>query len=173
MVGMLGDYLFNVLVRNVYGYDLTRLSIPCVLIRWLGVSDYFELWLSCSDVLSVVKTLEIIFNDVGPITLVGFLDGSITILPNFLVSIERSLNYLILNGEVWIECLDNRCGGKLVELLKTHNLSRINWYVRVNKLKMITKGLSTKTTYNLGLRIIKPKIIPPKLLNIKERRHKD
>jgi hypothetical protein len=164
MTGVLGSYLFNVLVRNVYGYDITRLSISCVVIKWFGVGDHLELWLSCSDVPSVIRSLERIFNDVGPVILVGFLDGSITTLPNFLVNIERSSNYLTLNGEVWIECLDERCGGKVLELLKTPNLSRINWYVRDNKLRIVTKDLSTKTTYHLGLRIIKPKAIPPKLL---------
>jgi len=107
MTSVLGSYLFNVLVKNVYGYDITRLSISCVVIKWFGVGDYLELWLSCSDVPSVIRSLERIFNDVGPVTLVGFLDGSTTALPNFLVNIERSSNYLTLNGEVWIECLDD------------------------------------------------------------------
>jgi len=49
----------------------------------------------------------------------------------------------VLSDEVWIECLDDKCSGEVIELMKTLNLSRANWCVRDNKLKMITKELNT------------------------------
>jgi hypothetical protein len=76
--------------------------------------------------------------DLTCLSTVGFRWFDNDTLPNFLVRSKRSSNYLVLSDEVWIECLDDECSSKVIKLMKTLNLSRANWCVRDNKLKMIT-----------------------------------
>lgn len=164
---MEGSYSFNALVKCFRDSDLSslKLSSRCRLVTYVRyLNGYLELWISCSDEEAVVDLMRCVFNDLGPIVVVGFLNGLTAELPLFLSNLSKALKYVTLSGSVELECVANDC---LSLDLKRLNATKALWKRSApNKLRCFVDSLTSLTTFTMGLRIVKPYVIPPKLLNL-------
>jgi len=161
------SYSFNVLVKLFRNRDVGSLTFPsgCKVVTYIRCPDnYLELWVSCISEEAVVDLVRHVFNELGPIIVVGFLNGSVVELPTFLSNVSRALAYVTLSGQVELECVTNSC---LSVDVKQLNASKVMWNKSVpNRLKCVVKDLPTSTTFTAGLRVVKPYVIPPKLVNL-------
>jgi len=111
----------------------------------------------------VVDLVRHVFNELGPAVVVGFLNGSIAELPAFLSNVGRALVYVTLSGQVELECVTSNC---LSVDLKQLNALKVVWSASApSRLRCVVKDLTSLKTFIAGLRIVRPYIIPPKLIN--------
>lgn len=162
--------LRKALMGNVYYFSalitptrrsavLDRLPCAATLITQ-PAPEYLEIWLSCSDRSSVIRTVGNLYDSLGPVLKIGFLDGTSVELPIFLRNTERALRYYVIDGTVVLECLRARICLDLSEL----KFTKVVWRASSpNKVRVEVVSLETVTTFLRGMRIVKPWVIPPKL----------
>lgn len=155
-------YYLSLLVRPIYSTEVP-LELPCSIVASISRgSGYLEVWLQCSTGGDVIWAIKALFNMLGPVLRVGFLDGTLAELPVFLSRVERALRYSVLEGIVVLECT----GGEACLSIKPSELraAKLLWSKsRPDRLKAEVVGLKTITTFTNRLRVIRPYVIPPRL----------